>query len=149
MTCFSSTTAFGLVRRLAAVGLNGPSLYLLISDAPEMHVIQADITAEVQVQLGVGLRTVAAADLRLDRLEDVFAPDPATPVTLITLDRWLPKLGAALDRSIVLLTAAGAVLLLANSDVAKRMLAAAPNLRNRLSDVLAIRPDEAFGGTVA
>jgi hypothetical protein len=149
MTGFSATTAFRLVRRLAAVGLDTPSLYLLISDAPEMHVIQADITAEVQVQIGVTLRALVAVDVRLDRLEDVFARDPATPVTLITLDRWLPKLVAALDRNIVLLTTAGAVLLLANREVAEHMLAAAPNLRNRLSDVLAMRPDEAFGGTTA
>ncbi|MGA2579547.1 MAG: hypothetical protein ABSH24_26360 [Bryobacteraceae bacterium] len=140
MIAFSDTTAFRLVRRLATVGLDTPSLYLLISDAAEMHVIQADITAEVQVQLGVGFRALAAADVRVDRLEEVFTQDPVTPVTLITVDRWLPKLVAALDRNIVLLTTAGAVLLLANREVAERMLAKAPNLRNRVSDIVAIRP---------
>jgi hypothetical protein len=149
MIGFSATTAFGLVRRLATVGLDTPSLYLLISDAPEMHVIQADITAEIQVQLGVGIQVLAAADVGAGRLEDVFIQDPATPVILITLDRWLPKLVAALDRNMVLLETPGAVLLLASRGVAEHMLIAAPNLRNRLSDVLAMRPDEAFGGTMA
>ncbi len=149
MTEFSAITAFGLVRRLATVGLKTPSLYLLISDAPAMRVIQADITAEVQVQIGVGLRALAAADMGPGKLEDVFAQHPATPVTLVTFDRWLPRLATSLDRNIVLLATAGAVLLLANREVAEHMLAAAPNLRNRLSDVLAIRPDEAFGGAVA
>jgi hypothetical protein len=148
MIGFSPTTAFGLVRRLATVGLDTPSLYLLIADASEMHVIQADITAEIQVQLGVGLRAFPAADVRVARLEDVFTHDPATPVILITLDRWLPKLVGALDRNIVLLETSGAVLLLASREVAEHILVAAPNLRNRLSDVLAIRPDEAFVGTM-
>src|ERR1035438_3659573 len=75
---------------------------------------QADIAAEVQVQLGVGLRALAAADARFDGSEDAFARDPDRPVTLITLDHWLPKLVTALDRNVVLLTRSGAVLLLAN-----------------------------------
>jgi hypothetical protein len=149
MTDFSATTAFRLIRRLAAVGLETPSLYLLIADAPAMHVIQADLIAEVRVQLGISLRALAAVDVGLDRLEDVFANDPAAPVTLITWDHWLPKLANSLDRNIILLKTAGAILLLTSRDVAEHMLVAAPNLRNRMSDVLAIRPDEAFGGAVA
>jgi hypothetical protein len=146
MTAFSPTNAFRLVRRLAAVGLDTPSLYLLISEAPSIQAIQADITAEVQVQLGVSPRALAADDVRIDRLEEAFARDPDRQVTLITLDHWLPKLVTALDRNVVLFTRSGAVLLLANRKIAERMLAAAPNLRNRLADVLEIRLDEAFGG---
>jgi hypothetical protein len=37
------------------------------------------------------------------------------------------------------------VLLLASHEIAERALAAGPNLRNRLTDVLLIKPDEAFG----
>jgi hypothetical protein len=149
MTDFSATIAFGLVRRLAAAGTHTPSLYLLISDAGAIRAIEADIAAEVQVQLGVGLRSLAAAGVRLDRLEAAFTGDPDRPITLITLDHWLPKLVTALDRNVVSLTKGGAVLLLADQGVAERLLSAAPNLRNRLSDVLAIRPDEAFGGPIA
>jgi hypothetical protein len=87
--------------------------------------------------------------MRLDRLEEAFKRDPDRPVTLITLDHWLPKLVTALDRNVVSLTRGGAVLLLANQAIAERLLSAAPNLRNRLSDVLTIRPDEAFGGPMA
>ena len=65
MIGFSATTAFRLVRRLAAIGPDSPSLYLLIADTPAMQAIQADIAAEVQVQLGVGLRALAPADVRL------------------------------------------------------------------------------------
>jgi hypothetical protein len=149
MTDFSATIAFGLIRRLAAAGTDTPSLYLLISDTGATRAIEADIAAEVQLQLGLGLRSLVAAEMRLDRLEEAFKRDPDRPVTLITLDHWLPKLVTALDRNVVSLTRGGAVLLLANQAIAERLLSAAPNLRNRLSDVLTIRPDEAFGGPMA
>jgi hypothetical protein len=149
MIGFSATTAFRLVRRLAAIGPDSPSLYLLIADTPAMQAIQADIAAEVQVQLGVGLRALAPADVRFDRSEDLFAQDPDRPVALITLDRWLPNVVTALDRNIVLLTRSGAVLLLASPEVAERLLPAAPNLRNRLTGVFAIRLEEAFEGPAA
>ena len=149
MTAFPVTTAFRLVRRLAAIGPDSPSLYLLIADAPAIQAIQADIAAEVQVQIGVALQALAAVDVRLDKLEDVLAPAPDTRVTLITLDRWLPNLVTALDRNIVLLTRSGAVLLLASPEVAERILPAAPNLRNRLTGVFAIRLEEAIEGPAA
>jgi hypothetical protein len=149
MTDFSTTIAFGLVRRLAAVGTDTPSLYLLVSEAGAMRAIEADIAAEVQVQLGVELRSLAAAEVGTGRLAEAFTQDPGRPVTLITLDHWLPMLVTALDRNVVRLTRGGAVLLLADHRVAERMLSAAPSLRNRLSDVLAIRPEEAFGGPIA
>ena len=149
MTGFSATTAFRLVRRLAAIGPDSPSLYLLIADAPAMQAIQADIAAEVQVQLGVTLRSLAAVDVRLDKLEDVFPQACDMWVTLITLDRWLPRLVTTLDRNIVLLTRSGAVLLLASPEVTERLLPAAPNLRNRLTGVFGIRLEQAFEGPAA
>jgi len=145
MTVFSATTAFRLVRRLATAGIDTPSLYLLISDAGAIPAIQADIAAEVQVQMGVGLRALTAAEVKLDRLQEAFTVEPDRPVTLITLDRLLPRLVTALDRNIVLLTRSGAVLLLASHEVAERILTAAPNLRNRFTDVLEMQLDEALG----
>src|ERR1017187_5407681 len=127
MNGFSPTNAFRLVRRLATIGPDNPSLYLLISEAHTMQPIQADIAAEVQVQLGVGLRALAAADARFDGSEDAFA----------------------LDRNVVLLTRSGAVLLLANRKIAERILAEAPNLRNRLTDVFAIVLEELLEGPAA
>lgn len=149
MTGFSATTAFRLVRRLAAIGPDSPSLYLLIADAPGIQAIQADIAAEVKVQIGVTLQALAAVDVKLDKLDDVFAKPPDSQVTLFTWDRWLPKLATALDRNIVLLTRSGAVLLLASPKVAERLLPAAPNLRNRLTSVFEIRLEQAFEGPAA
>ena len=145
MTDFSTTTPFGLVRRLAAAGQDSPSVYLLISEAAVIDAVQADLRAEVQVQLGIELRSRAASEVQPERLEDAFAADSVSPVVLITLDHWAPKLIDSIDRNIVLVTSTGPVLLLANFELAERALAAAPNLRNRLTDVLAIRPDVTFG----
>jgi len=147
MTTFVATTGFRLVRRIAAAGPENPAMYLLIAKPAEMGSVKLDLAEEVDVQLGLKLRSFAAGNLPPERLEDVFKPDPVSPVVLITLDNWMPKLVKNIDRNIVLLTRAGPVLLLANPEVAERVLVAAPNLRNRLTDILAIYPDEAFGGT--
>ena len=149
MTEFSPTTAFRLVRRLAAIGQDKASLYLLISDTAAIQAVRADIAAEVEVQLGVRLQAFAAEEVRPDKLEDVFTRDGGSPVTLIALDRWIAELVRALDRNIVLLTGTGAVLLLANHKAAEQTLRAAPNLRSRLTDILTISPDEAFRGVPA
>jgi hypothetical protein len=129
MSDFAVTTPFQLVRRLAAAGRESPSVYLLIADAAEIEAVQADVAAEVEVQIGDSLRSA----------------NP-WPVILVTFDRWIPKLIDSLDRNIVLATSAGAVFLLANDEIGNRVLAAAPNLRNRLTDVLVIGPDPALGG---
>jgi len=145
MINFSVTTAFRLVRRLAAAGQDTPSVYLLICEAAAMDAVRADLAAEIEIQLGLNLRSLAASEVRPERLEDAFITDTAWPVVLIALDHWLPKFVDALDRNIVLVTRAGTVLLFTNQEIAHRALAAAPNLRNRLTDVLAIKSDEAFG----
>jgi hypothetical protein len=144
MTDFSTATAFGLVRRIAAAGQDNPAIYLLISETSAIDALQADLSAEVQVQLGIELRSLAASDIQPDKLEEAFAH---AGVVLITLDRWTPYFIQSLDRNIVWVTNTGPVLLLATFDVAERALALAPNLRNRLTDVLVIRPDESFGDT--
>ncbi len=114
-----------------------------------MEAVQADIAAELRVQLGVNLRSLAASEVRPERLQDAFARGRLSSVVLIGLDHWAPKLIDSLDCNIVLVTGAGPVLLLAKSELAERVLATAPNLRNRLADVLAIRPEEAPGGETA
>ncbi len=149
MIDFSTTTAFGLVRRLAAAGRQTPSVYLLICGADAMDVVRADMAAEVEVQLGVNLRLMTASEVRPARLEDAFALETSWSVVLMTLDQWLPRLVESLDRNIVLLTRAGIVLLLASREIAERALAAGPNLRNRLTDVLVVKPDEASGAALA
>ena len=146
MSDFSPTTAFRLVRGLAAAGQDAPCLYLLICEAGAMDAVRADLTAEVQVQLGFDIRLLTASEVRPEKLEEAFVGDAVRPVILFTLDRWLPKLIDSLDCNVVVLTRAGTVLLLADRQIAERALAAAPNLRSRLADVLAIAPDQAFGG---
>jgi hypothetical protein len=121
-------------------------LYLLICEAGAMNAIRADLTDEVQVQLGFDIRFLTASEVNPEKLGDAFLEDAVRPVILITLDRWLPKLIDSLDCNVVVLTRAGTVLLLADRQIAERVLAEAPNLRSRLADVLAIKPDEAFGG---
>ncbi|MDP2999840.1 MAG: hypothetical protein Q8N47_20295 [Bryobacterales bacterium] len=121
-------------------------MYLLICEVFAMDAIRADLTAEVQVQLGFDIRFLTASEVNPEKLGDAFLADAVRPVILITLDRWLPKLIDSLDCNVVVLTRAGTVLLLANRQIAERALAAAPNLRSRLADVLAIAPDQAFGG---
>jgi hypothetical protein len=145
MIDFAATTPFRLVRRLAAAGQGAPSVYLLVCEAAAVDAVRADIAAEVEVQLGFNLRSLAASQVQPERLEDAFKSETVWPVVLVTLDRWLPRLVDSLDRNIVLLTRTGMVLLLASHEIAERALAAGPNLRNRLTDVLLIKPDEAFG----
>ena len=111
-----------------------------------MDAVRADLTDEVQVQLGFDIRFLTASEVRPEKLGEAFVRDAVRPVILITLDRWLPKLIDSLDCNVVVLTRAGTVLLLADRQIAERALAAAPNLRSRLADVLAIAPDQAFGG---
>ena len=119
---------------------------MLISDASNTEGVRADIAAEVQVQLGVELRSVAISEMQPERLQEVFRP---YSVVLIMLDSWAPKLIESLDRNVVLLMRAGTVLLLSSFELAERALVAAPNLRNRLADVLVIESDAEFGGTPA
>jgi hypothetical protein len=72
MSDFAVTTPFQLVRRLAAAGRESPSVYLLIADAAEIEAVQADVAAEVEVQIGDSLRCLVATEIPTERLEDAF-----------------------------------------------------------------------------
>ncbi len=61
MIDFSTTTAFGLVRRMAALGQNAPSIYLLICESTDLEAVQADLAAEVEVQLATEIRSLDAS----------------------------------------------------------------------------------------
>ncbi|MGB9456880.1 MAG: hypothetical protein WCB12_12605 [Bryobacteraceae bacterium] len=148
MTEFSATTPFRLVRRLAAVGQDAPSLYLLICAAGERDAVLAEIAAEVEIQLGLNLHQLAGSELQPENLEPLINRD-ASDLIVIALDRWLPSLVGSFDRNVVLLTAGGTAMLLADADVVERILTAAPNLRNRLTDILLITPDEILRGSPA
>jgi hypothetical protein len=143
MTEFSATTAFRLVRRLAAVGRDTPSVYLLICDAAEMTSVLADMTVEVQIQLGLNLRSFAGSELHPGSLEALTERNVGD-LAVIILDHWFPKLVRSFDRNVVMLTSGGTVVLLATPDIAEGMLRSAPNLRSRLTDILLLRPEEAL-----
>jgi hypothetical protein len=149
MTDFLTTTAFALVRRLAASGQETPSFYLLVSEDRAIDTVRAELAAEVEVQLGVKLRFVLASEMDPERLEDSLTTAGGVPITLITMDHWKPKVIDSLDGNIVWVTGAGTVLLLASFELAEQTLAAAPNMRNRFTDVLKIQLDEAFVGAKA
>jgi hypothetical protein len=145
MIDFSVTTPFRLVRMLATAGYNTPSIYLLICEAVALEAVQADTEAELKVQLGLSLRSLPASGVRPERIEDALGSEASGTIPLVILDQWLPKLVASFDRNVVLLATNGTVLLLGTREIAERTLAAAPNLRNRVTDVLSIRPDQVFG----
>lgn len=150
MIDFSSTTPFRLARELAVAGQSAPSLYLLVCDDRSTGAVQADLVAEIEIQLGFKAQSVRASDVRPEKLEDTFKQSAADwSIVLLIFDRWLPKLVDSIDRNVVLLTQAGTVLLIANRQIAERVLVGAPNLRNRITDVLCIEPDEALRGTRA
>lgn len=150
MIDFSSTTPFRLAREVAAAGQSVPSIYLLVCDDRSTAAVQADLEAEIKIQLGFELQSVVASEVRAEKLEDTFKQSAANwSIIFLIFDRWLPKLIDSIDRNVVLLARAGTVLVLANRQVAERILATAPNLRNRITDVLSIEPDEALRGTRA
>ena len=150
MIDFSPTTPFRLVRELAAAGQSAPSIYLLVCDDRSTGVVRSDLVAEIEIQLGFKVQSLAASRVRPDKLEDGLKQSGTDwSIVLLIFDHWLPKLTESIDRNVVLLTRAGTVLLLANPKIAERVLAAAPNLRNRITDVLSIKPDEALEGTRA
>ena len=123
------------------MGLTSPSLYILVCDRGEMETVEADLSAEMDVQLGSDLRLLEASNLRVEQLFEATLPNGGPRVVLLTMRQWERKLVDWLDRNIVLVTDAGPFLLLAELEIAERVLSVAPNLRNRLADILSIRPD--------
>jgi len=111
-----------------------------------MEELRADIEAESQVQLGYGVRVLTASELQAEGFERVFLSDEPAPVTLVVMDRWARKLVTMLDRNVILLARGSAVLLLVSPKVAECAVASAPNLRNRLTDMLEMKIDDALGG---
>jgi hypothetical protein len=145
MTPFTTTTPFRLVRALAAAGTNNPSMYLLLCEAGDLSAVAADLAAEIEVQLGISVRTAKASDVVERGVDDTLGWQSAYPALRLTLDAWTPDLVGALDHNITLLeNAVNVFILLTTHGLCERTLAAAPNYRNRLTDIFQIAPDEAF-----
>jgi hypothetical protein len=146
MSEFSTVTPFRLARSIGAAGLQNPAIYLLICDAEAAAAVQADLVAEIDVQLGAAVQVETASELRANDLK-VWRDGS---IRIVLVDQWIPELVDSLDRhSAVLVQDGGKLLLLATKEWAERILRRAPNLRNRLTDVVMINPDDLSAGSVA
>jgi hypothetical protein len=117
-------------------------MYLLICDATAAKAVQADLAAEVEVQLGAVVSLETASELRTGELP--VCRDGS--IRLLHFDEWLPALVDALDRhSSYLVQDGGQLLLLVDRQSAERILRRAPNLRSRLTDVFQISPEDLSG----
>ncbi len=144
MIDFSTTTAFRLVRWLA-LGQGTTAMYLLIYEEGSQSAIEADLQAEVDVQLSSSL-PIGRVSERLDIGGLLGLPDHG-PIRVLRIDRWSPELIALLDTHVIRLEQTGAqFLFLATPVLAQKLLVEAPNLRNRLTEVLRIVPDDPSGG---
>jgi hypothetical protein len=145
MIAFAPATAFRLVRRLA-MGQGATSMYLLICDEGAELAIEADLLAEVEVQMAGSLR-IGRVSEPFD-LDDALESPDAGPVRALRIDRWSPGLVALLDTHVIRLERTGAqFLFLTTPPLAGKLLVEAPNFRNRLTDVLQmVSDDPSIGG---
>jgi len=144
MIDFSATTAFRLVRRLA-MGQGSTAMYLLIYQDGAQFAIEADLRAEVDVQLSRPLSIGRVSEL--PDLDNALGAADAGSIRVLHIDRWWSGLVALLDTHVVRLEQTGAqFLFLTNLALAEQLLVEAPNFRNRLTEVLRIVPDDPSGG---
>lgn len=111
-----------------------------------MEAVRADLAAEVDIQLAVQLDFLEPSIPALEKWLNSSVSRNAREVVLLALGRPEQKVISFLDRNVVLMAQRGQVLVLTERSVGERMLAGAPNLRNRIADVLAIDPDDALSG---
>jgi hypothetical protein len=117
-------------------------MYLLICEEAAQPGIEADLKAEVEVQMGSEL-AVGRASEHLDVDDSLGLPDSG-PMRALRIDRWSAKIVAALDTHVVRLERTGVQFLFITTPVlAEQLLTEAPNFRNRLTEVLHIVPDAA------
>lgn len=120
-------------------------MYLLVCDNREQDTIEADLRAEVEVQLDE-LLPIGRVSGMAGSDRDCGLPDTG-PIRVLRIDRWLPELVGLLDTHAVRLEQTGAqFLFLTTAVLAEQLLMTAPNFRNRLTEVLRIVPDDPSGG---
>jgi hypothetical protein len=143
MIDFAPTTAFRLVRRLA-MGQGTTAMYLLVYEEGLELAIEADLKAEVEVQMADSLAIGRVSD-SLD-LDEVLGSRDTRPIRVLRIDRWAPRLIDALDTHVIRLEQTGSqFLFLTTPALAEQLLVEAPNFRNRLTEVLRIVPDVLLG----
>ena len=105
MVDFLKTTAFRLVRRLAT-GQGSVVFYVLIYAENDLPDIEADLRAEIQVQIGV-LPAFGVASTILREGAGLILDD-ADPIRILRIDCWSPELVALLDTHVIRLERSGA-----------------------------------------
>ena len=141
---FSATTAFRLVRGLA-LDRGSTAMYLLTYEEGTESVIEADLRAEVDVQLSLSL-PIGRVSGALDGDTLLGLPDSGA-IRALRIDRWSPELVTLLDTHVIRLEQTGAqFLFLTTPALGEKLLIEAPNFRNRLTDVLRVIPDDPSGG---
>jgi hypothetical protein len=144
MIDFSTTTAFRLVRRLA-MGQGSTAMYLLIYEEGAQSAIEADLQAEVEVQLSSPLAIGRVSEM-LD-VDNTLGLSDAGEIRVLRIDRWSPGLVALLDTHVIRLEQSGAqFVFLTTLALTEKLLGEAPNFRNRLTEILRIVPDHSSGG---
>jgi hypothetical protein len=120
-------------------------MYLLIYDDGAQFAIEADLRAEVEVQMAIRLPIGRVSEM-LD-VDDALGLADSGPIRVLRIDQWSPDLVALLDTHVIRLERTGAqFLFLTTWALAERLLVEAPNFRNRLTEILRIVPDDLSGG---
>jgi hypothetical protein len=143
---FATITAFRLVRRLATAQAS-TVMYLLIYEEDTESAIEADLRAEVEVQLATQLSIRRVSELQdLDR---ALLTEYADRIRVLWIDCWLQELVDLLDSHVVRLEWTGAqFLFLTTTELSEKLLVRAPNFRSRLTEVMRITPDDPSGGNL-
>lgn len=98
MIDFSTTTAFRLVRRMA-LGQGTTAMYLLLHEDRERSAIEADLRAEVEVQLGKQPPIGSVSDLLSEPLG--LKLDDTNPIRILRIDHWAQGLVGLLDTHVI------------------------------------------------
>jgi hypothetical protein len=139
MIAFATTTAFRFVRRLAT-GQGSLATYLLVFDEGAKAAVEDDLRSEFEVQMGIRLKIGRASHPQ--DVEKAITLEASDQVRVLKIDRMSPRVLAILDTHVIRLERAGVqFVFLATHELAERLLMRAPNLRNRLTEVLCIVPE--------
>ena len=147
MIHFDETTAFRLFRRLG-VGQGSFAMYLLICPTEDWLIVEDDLKAEADVQLGLKL---PFNDIEILLREPSLAGDCLDqPVCAFRISELNSAVISMVDTHVVRLERSGGQLLfLSTQNTAEQLLVKTPNFRNRLTEVLRITPDPSFGELTA
>lgn len=119
-------------------------MYLLIQEDGEQPFVEADLQAEAEVQLGSRLLIGSVSDLLSD--PGSLTLNDKNSIRVLRIDHWSQELIGLLDTHVIRLERSQAQLLFLTTDVlSEQLLAAAPNFRSRLTEVLRILPDSPVG----